>query len=201
MTNYARIGFAAQATFREPARRMGNQSILTATAPSEAYLCKGGGPNDYCYIYCTRAGNHHWERLLKVMDREDLMEDPRFNTPALRAKNYKDVDAVVSQWTIRHDKETVMRMVGEAGIPAGAVYDTVELSNDPDLLRRGTMVKFEAGPGHDTYTMPGNPIKMSASAVDVTAAPDLGNANEKVYGKLLGLTPDDIARLKDQKVI
>ena len=34
------------------------------SAPSEAYPCKGGGPNDYCYIYTTRAGNHHWERLL-----------------------------------------------------------------------------------------------------------------------------------------
>jgi formyl-CoA transferase len=201
MTNYARIAFAAQATFGgKPAPRCGNQSILTSTAPSEAYLCKGGGSNDYCYIYCTRAGNHHWDRLLKLMGREDLASDERFNTPAMRAKNYKDVDEVVSQWTIQYDKEEVMRMVGAAGIPAGAVYDTVELSNDPDLLRRETMVRLN-GPDQREYTMPGNPIKMSASDVKIAGAPTLGSSNERVYGQMLGLSPEDIVRLKEEKVI
>ena len=201
MTNYARIAFAAQATFNRPAQRAGNQSILTSTAPSEAYACKGGGPNDYCYIYCTRAGNHHWDRLLKVMGREDLKDDVRFNTPAIRAKNYKDVDEVVSQWTIQHDKVEVMRMVGEAGIPGGAVFDTVELSNDPDMLRRETIVNIPAGPGYTAFTMPGNPIKMSASDVKIAAAPQLGSANERIYGEMLGMSSDEIARLRDEKVI
>ena len=64
-----------------PCARIGNQGVLGTNAPSEAYPCKGGGPNDYCYIYTTRAGNHQWERLLKVIGREDLLDDPRFATP------------------------------------------------------------------------------------------------------------------------
>ena len=55
--------------------------MLGTSAPSEAYPCKGGGPNDYCFIYTSRAGNHQWERLLKIMGREDLLDDPRFATP------------------------------------------------------------------------------------------------------------------------
>ena len=29
------------------------------------YPCKPGGPNDYVYLYVTRANNSHWHRLLK----------------------------------------------------------------------------------------------------------------------------------------
>jgi formyl-CoA transferase len=200
VTNFGRIAYAAQATFKKPAPRTGNQSILTSTAPSEAYLCKGGGPNDYCYVYCTRAGNHHWERLLKLMGREDLTNDPRFATPDLRARNHADIDVVVSEWTIKHDKREIMRMVGEAGIPGGAVFDTMELTSDPEMLRRKTMLKFKAPNGED-FTMPGNPIKMSGSDVEPEVAPALGNGNAKVYGEMLGLSAEDIARLREEKVI
>ncbi len=200
VTNFGRIAYAAQAQFKKPAPRTGNQSILTSTAPSEAYACKGGGPNDYCYIYATRAGNHHWDRLLKLMGREDLKTDERFATPEMRAKNYKDVDVVVGEWAVKYDKREIMKMIGEVGVPAGAVFDTMELTNDPEMLRRQTMVRFKA-PNGEEFTMPGNPIKMSASHVEPQVAPPLGNANEKVYGEMLGLTADDIALLQKEKVI
>ena len=100
-----------------------------------------------------------------------------------------------------HDKLTVMKLIAEAGVPTGAVLDTEELANDPTLLRRKSMIKMPAGGHHDAYMMPGNPVKMSASHVEITAAPALGSANEKVYGEMLGLTPEDIALLQKEKVI
>ena len=40
------------------------------------------------------------------------------------------MDEVISAWTRKHTKLEAMRLVGEAGIPAGAVLDTDELNKD-----------------------------------------------------------------------
>ena len=82
--NFGRIAYAAQCSVGKAAPRIGNQSVLGTNAPSETYPCKGGGPNDYCYIYTSRANPQHWERLLKVIGREDLIDDPRFDSPQER---------------------------------------------------------------------------------------------------------------------
>jgi formyl-CoA transferase len=198
--NFGRIAYATQAMYGEPAPRAGNQSIIAGTSPSEVYPCKGGGKNDYCYVYTTRAGNRHWESLLKVIGREDLIGDPRFESPKARQRNYKDVDAVLSAWTIHHDKMWVMKTLGDAGVPASAIFDTVELSSDPHLRERGTFVTVNH-PARGEFVMPGFPVKMSDCHVPVEAAPLLGAHNEDVYGKLLGLSEQELKALRDAQAI
>ena len=198
--NYSRISYAAQYLWGHAAPRMGNQSIMGTNSPSETYPCKGGGPNDYCYIYTSRANQAHWERILKIMEREDLIGDPRFDSPEERFKNRHVVDEMLSEWTIQYDKIEVMRRLGEQGIPAGAVMDTMELSNDPDLNRREIFVTVKH-PVRGDFKMPGWPVKMSSSKVPITAAPLLGADTEDVYGSLLGLSMEEIAVLRDEKAI
>ena len=198
--NFGRIAYAAQALFGKPAPRAGNQSIIAGTSPSEVYPCKGGGPNDYCYVYTTRAGNHQWHNLLTVIGREDLKEDPRFATPQLRAKNFAPLDEVIAAWTKHHDKHEVMMILGNAGVPASAVFDTVELSNDPHLRRRGTFVSV-THPVRGEFVMPGFVVKMSGSHVPVRASPLLAADNDAVYGGLLGETPEKLAELKESGAI
>ncbi|HET6315644.1 MAG TPA: CoA transferase, partial [Chloroflexota bacterium] len=96
--NFCRIAYASQLLWNQAAPRIGNRSVLGTNAPSEAYPCKGGGPNDYCYVYTTRAGNHQWERLLTVIGREDLLEDPRFATNKDRFANKDALDDVLKPW-------------------------------------------------------------------------------------------------------
>jgi formyl-CoA transferase len=198
--NFGRIAWAAQALFGKAAPRAGNQSILGSTSPSEVYPCLGGGPNDYIYIYVTRAASHQWKALLKIIGREELLTDPRFATPTDRARNYRDVDAVVAEWTKHRDKHTAMRILGDAGVPASAVFDTLELTNDPHLRKRG-MFAVVQHPTRGEFIMPGFPVKMSASSVPVEPAPLLGADNKGVYGDLLGLTADALAQLAREKAI
>ena len=49
--------------------------------------------------------------------------------------------------------------------------------------------------------LPGCPIKLSDSPVDVTTSPLLGEHNAEVYAQMFGYTEDDLAKLKEEKVI
>jgi formyl-CoA transferase len=198
--NFCRIAYSSQLMWDKPAPRVGNRGVLGTNAPSEAYVCKGGGPNDYCYIYTTRAANHHWERLLRVIGREDLLDDPRFKDNTDRWEHRDEVDQILSPWVAQRSKRDVMETLGRAGIPAGAVYDTAELINDAFLQERGMFPTINH-PVRGELKMPGWPVKMSDSCVPVSSAPLLGQDNMHVYGQLLGYSSEQLDALKAQEVI
>ena len=200
MVNYCRVAYARQSATGEACPRSGNQVVLGTTAPSDAYRCKGDGANDYCYVYSTRANNAHWERLLRTVGREDLLDEPRFATPASRAANVEAIDAIIAPWMAGRTKHEAMATLGAAGVPAGAVLDTKELSEDPYLRARGIFVTVQH-PVRGAFTMPGWPVKMSASEVPVTAAPLLGADNAEVYRDWLDLGEHDLAALRAEGVI
>jgi len=198
--NFGRIAYASQALSNRPAQRLGNKSQLGTNAPSEVYRCKGEGPNDYCFIYTTRAGNHHWHRLLSVIGREDLIDDPRFASNADRVRNEREMDAIIMEWTCQRTKRDVMEALGRAGVPAGAVFDTDELLHDPFLRERG-MFGTVHHPVRGEFTMPAWPVKMSESHVPLRSAPLLGEDTNAVYEEILGCTPEQIAELRAQRII
>ena len=91
---------------------------------------QGRWPERLCLHLHQPANPEHWTRLLKVMGREDLIGDQRYARPDARTERREEVDAIVSEWTMRHDKHTAMDLVSRATIPAGAVLDTAELAAD-----------------------------------------------------------------------
>lgn len=198
--NFSRIAFARQAASGTAAVRSGNRSALGTTAPSGLYRCKGGGLNDYCFIYTSRAGNRHWDRLLKAIGRSDLIDDERFNSPQQRWANHDEVDRLLTEFTQQRTKQEVMQILGDAGVPAGAVYDTLEITQDAALQQREMIVSVDH-PKRGTFTLPGWPVKMSDSYVGVDRSPLLGEHNAEVYAAWLGFTAHDLEDLKAQDVI
>jgi len=189
--NFNRIVFAGQLMMGKPVERTGNQSSLGAAAPSELYQCKPGGPNDWIMVYSTRAGNWHWQRLLKLMGREDLENDPQFATPKLRVKHAQVVDALVGEWCAQRTKVEAMETLQNAGVPAGAVFDTQELMNDPNLRKRGMFEEIEH-PTRGKFHIPGWPVKMSDSRVPVKCAPLLGQHTAELLSEWLGMGEEEI---------
>ena len=134
------------------------------------------------------------------MGRDDLKGDERYATPEKRYENRATVDELLSAWTIHHDKREVMKMLGEAGVAAGAIFDTKDLAEDPHLRKRGMFVTVKH-PVRGDFTMPAFPVRMSDSFVPVTCAPMLGAQNEEVYVEVLGMTKDQVAELRGSKII
>lgn len=194
--NFCRNAYSAQWRGGRVADRPGNHGTLYGNvAPSGAYPCLGDGPNDWVSIHTSRATNRHWERICEVMGREDLLNDPTLQTPEDRYEQVERVDEAVTAWTRTQSKYEVMRRLGEAGVPVGAVLDTRDLSNDPYLRKRGMFATIEH-PTRGEFVMPGFPVHMSDSKVPLEPAPLLGQHTAEVLHEWLGMAEDDLERLK-----
>lgn len=198
--NYCRMSYARHNVLGKPTERVGNGSPASASAPSSAYPCKGGGVNDFCFIYTSRDGNGHWHKLLEVIGRTDLADDPRFASPEKRLAHEDEVNRIVSEWTVRYGKHEVMRRVAEAGVPAGAVLDTADLLAEPSMLENNAILRLEH-PTRGTFHTPGWAVRMSDSPAEFRPAPLLGAHTEEVLGELLGIKGDEFDKLKKEGVI
>jgi formyl-CoA transferase len=197
MLNYCRTPMSRQAALKEQLPRGGN--TVPGTAPGGLYKCAPGGLDDWCYIFASRGNGEHWRRLVKAIGREDLLDDPRFATRETRAEHEAEVDAVISEWTRRHDKHEAMRLVGAAGVPAGAVLDTGDLLGEPSFETRGIMQTMQHPRG--PMKMPTFPVRFDGAPPRVTPAPLLGEHNTAVLGEWLGMSKDDVEKLKRDRVL
>nr|WP_294528138.1 CoA transferase [uncultured Rhodopila sp.] len=198
--HYMRINFATQGRTGRAAERGGSKLPGIRNAPMGLYPCAPGGPNDYVYIMTSRANPDHWVRLLALIGREDLAADARYATPAARLEHEPEVDAIIAAWTRRHTKHEAMRVIGGAGIPAGAVLDTMELQSDPSFEERGIM-QVMRHPLHPPFKMPGWPVRIDGKPPALTASPVLGEHTGAVLGEWLGLNARAVAALRAEGVI
>ncbi len=202
MLHYIRIAFAAQnrTNNTQAAGRAADSSVSGANPPMGTFKTKGGGLNDRVYVFTSRANPEHWRRLLKVIGREDLIGDSRYESPAARAERADEVNNMIEAWTIKHTKHECMEIIGAAGVPAGAVLDTLELYNDPTFEQRQimqTMQHPEVGP----FKMVAWPVRFEGKPPPVKPSPLLGQNNDEVLGAWLGLDRDTIGGLRNGGVI
>lgn len=193
--HYMRIPFSTQGLTGKAAERGGSKVPGIVNAPMGLYPCAPGGPNDYVYIMTSRANPDHWDRLLTLIGREDLIGDDRYLTPADRVAREPEVDEIIAVWTRGRSKYDAMKVVGESGIPAGAVLDTDELNSDITFEERGVMQTM-VHPVHRPFKMPAWPVRVDGKATRLTASPMLGEHTDDVISDWLGLNDAAIATLK-----
>jgi len=193
--HYMRIPFSTQGLTGKAAERGGSKVPGIVNAPMGLYPCAPGGPNDYVYIMTSRANPDHWDRLLTLIGREDLIGDERYLTPADRVAREPEVDEIIAAWTRGRSKYDAMKVVGESGIPAGAVLDTDELNSDITFEERGVMQTM-VHPVHRPFKMPAWPVRVDGKATRLTASPMLGEHTDEVISDWLGLNNAAIATLK-----
>jgi len=158
-------------------------------------------PTNDGYIAMNLAVEEHWHSLLKAMGREDLRDDPRFNSPAARLAHRGETDALIAAWTQTLGKMEIFAVAKRHRIPLAPVRDVNEVMHDPGMHERGFLAEIE----HDEIgrvTVPTSPLRFhGADPVPLVPSPKLGQHNAEIYGGWLGLSQDEIAALKSDAVI
>lgn len=193
MVNFLRALYTRHFISGKPIERVGNKVALIC--PWSSYETKDG------YIVVCCVFEREWENLLRLLKREDLIGDPRFETSIKRVEHADNIiDPMIEEWTRKRTKKEAMDEFFKGGVPAGMVMDTGDLLVDPHLKEREMFVELEH-PQRGTFPFIGSPIKLSDSPVEVKRSPQLGEHNEEIYSTLLGYSSDELARLKEEKVI
>jgi crotonobetainyl-CoA:carnitine CoA-transferase CaiB-like acyl-CoA transferase len=201
MLHYMRVPFSGtQLTGRAVTRDGSSRSTPGGLTPRALYPCKPGGPNDYVYVFCSRANPEHWQRLLKVIGREDLSGDERYDTQSARSQRGAEVDEIITAWTRQHTKEEAMKLIGAAGVPAGAVFDTLELMNDPSFAERGIMQTIDH-PTTGKVKMPSWPVRFDGMPPKVKPSPQLGQHVDDVLVSWLGMGTKELAALREEGIV
>lgn len=182
-------------SFTDEVPRSGNAS--GGGQPGWAVKCSPGGPNDYIYVIVQPPG---WAPIAKLIGRPELAEDPEWATPAARLHKLDKMFQLIEEWSSRLSKWDALAELNALNVPCGPILSTKEIIEDASLADNNMIVTVDH-PQRGAFKTVGCPIKLSDSPVKVETSPLLGEHNEDVYVRELGLAPTRFAELKTQGVI
>jgi crotonobetainyl-CoA:carnitine CoA-transferase CaiB-like acyl-CoA transferase len=174
--------------------RIGNR--YESTYPYDSFVAKDGS----VIIGC---GNDKlWKLMSAEMGQPSLATDERYCTVVNRVAHHDELKVIVENWTKDQTVEQVADRLTKAGVPACPIMTIDKIVKDPHFVDARKMFVNVEHPvaGHTTLT--GDQIKFSDWDQKVRMpAPVLGQHNEEVYGKMLGLTKAQIEQLKQNHVL
>ncbi|HEY6480521.1 MAG TPA: CoA transferase [Streptosporangiaceae bacterium] len=179
-----------------PFAAWGNVPFGAGDAPAGLYRCAGG--DSWCAISVRT--DDQWAALAGLLDRADLGRDARFASSAGRAGHRPLLDRAVSGWTEARPRDVVVAALAGAGVPCSPLLTAAELLADPALRAHG-YYQEASHPLLGAREFQMGAIASAAGPDLRRAAPTFGEANEAVYGGLLGLSPDSIRELAAEGVV
>ena len=181
--------------FGDEVPRSGNAS--GGGQPGWAVRCKPGGPNDYIYVIVQPQG---WAPIANLIGRPELIEDPDWATPEARLSKLDKMFSLIEEWSLGHDKWTVLAALNEHNVPCGPILSTKEIIEDSSLADNDMIVTVDH-PDRGEFKTVGCPIKLSDSPVRVQRSPLLGEHTAEVFRDQLGIDESELAELKANGVI
>ena len=182
--------YSAFGAIRQPAG-----GALPGIAPSNAYLCADGQ-----YVLIAGNGDSIYKRLMTLIGRVDLGEDPTLALNDGRAKRVVEIDAAINAWTKTLTLDEVLKGLLAAEVPAGKIYTAKDIAEDPHYQARGVIETVQAANGLKVQ-VPGIIPKLSQNPGSIRyRAPTLGEHTNQVL-KSAGLTEEQITILKKSGVL
>jgi formyl-CoA transferase len=170
-------------------------SSLPGITPSNAYLCADGK-----YALVAGNGDSIFKRLMAVIGRNDMAENPDFANNHGRTAHAEVIDAAIGAWTREHTLDEVLESLHEAQIPAGRIYDIADICADPHYQARDMILDGELDDG-TPIKLPGIVPKLSATPGTIERkAPRLGQDTGKVLTEL-GIDADTQEAWKRRGII
>lgn len=154
-------------------------SSLPGIAPSNAYKCLDGK-----YALIAGNGDGIFRRLMEVIDRPDLRDEPALAQNDGRVANVERLDDAIGKWTAGRNLDEVLAALNAAAIPAGKIYDVADIAVDPHYQARDMILNSQL-PDGTPVQVPGIVPKLSATPGEaLKLAPTLGQHTDKVLQSL-----------------
>ena len=175
-------------------QRLGNAN--PAIAPAETFRSRDGH-----WLSINGGTDNVWKRLLALMGRGDLAIDPRFATARARATHQAEVNAIVGAWTAGLDLEPLLDALERESVPAAKVNSIADVVADPHVQARGNVVRAVLASGREFLTS-GVVPKLSETPGSIEfVAPALGAHTDAVLRERLGMSDDEIAGLRRERIV
>jgi formyl-CoA transferase len=195
LDEYSQFGEGVE--FGDATPRAGNDS--GGGQPGRILKCKGweSDPDAYTY-FITQAAV--WRNICDVIGKPEWKEDPNFATPKARLPKLNQMFGAIEDWTMTKTKFEVMAICNPLNIPVGPILSMKEIAEEQSLRDTGTIVEVDH-PERGKYLSVGNPVKLSASPVEVVRSPLLGEHTDEILSKVLSYTAEEIKRIRESGVV
>ncbi|MEY3888543.1 MAG: hypothetical protein RL650_2635 [Pseudomonadota bacterium] len=170
-------------------------SALPGIAPTNAYRCKDGA-----YALIAGNGDSIFKRLMTLIGRTDLANDPMLGDNAGRVARVEEIDQAIEAWTRQQSVEDVLQALESVSVPAGKIYSITDIASDPHYAARGMLQEITLADGSD-LKVPGVVPKLSATPGQHRRnAPNLGQDTDDIL-KEMGLNSEQIQKLKASGIV
>ncbi|MDP9940925.1 CaiB/BaiF CoA transferase family protein [Ectopseudomonas alcaliphila] len=174
---------------REPAG-----SALPGITPSNSYPCRDGS-----YVLIAGNGDSIYKRLMSLIGRDDLGNDPRLAQNDGRSQHAELIDGAIAEWTAQRGRDEVIEALKGARVPAGYPYTAADIVQDPHYLARQMIEQVQTSVG--PLKVPGVLPKLSRTPGRIgTGGPQLGEHNDDILAGL-GLSAEQVAGLRERGII
>jgi formyl-CoA transferase len=169
-------------------------SALPGIAPSNAYRCRDG------IVLIAGNGDGIFKRLMRLIQREDLADDPLLRNNDGRVAQVTMLDQAIERWTQTLGLEDCLRLLEEAGIPAGKVFTAADIAGDAHYKARDMLLNTKTATGLDIQ-VPGIMPKLSQTPGAIyKPAPTLGQHTQKILSQL-GYSDSEQKSLRELEII
>lgn len=170
-------------------------STLSGIAPSNLYATK-----DERYVVIAANGDAIVKRLLRVIGREDLVDDPRFSTNQARVTNMQFIDGLIEGWSRTLKLAECLEKLNAGGVPASAIYTVEDMVSDPHFAAREMIIDFK-DERLGNLKVPGIVPKLSRTPGRINwLGPDLGRHTDEILEEA-GFNREEIADMRTRNVI
>ena len=174
--------------------REGNR--LPNSAPLDNYPTSDG-----TYVCIVAGSDANFRRLCEAMDRPDLVGDDRFSTLARRAARGDEINGIVTAWTSGLAASEVEATCIAHDVPVGIAYTAADIFSDPHMIAREDLVAVEDPVVGTIRQQAPFPRFVGRPTPTPTGAPRLGAHNDEIWCGLVGVTPEDLHRLRESGVV
>ncbi len=169
-------------------------SALPGIAPSNAYLCADGG-----YVLVAGNGDSIFKRLMNLIGRADLANDPALENNDGRVARVAELDQAIGVWAQTMTTDQALQLLDAVAVPAGKIYTVADIASDPHYKARGNIESIQMRDG-TRLDVPSVIPKLSRTPGSIkTLAPDIGENTDEILHSI-GLTEAQVASLKERGI-